>query len=168
MVALLVCRGGVRTFAAACGWRSSLACLLGALAAAPGSVAMLAHRRILSGLRQLAGGFGFRLSSNSLASSGLIIATLAMRGPREAKAEFSFGSVTSLVIAVAGGMAGAGVAASAGALWGVAGIFAAGVIFARLRRLRFLPPSRTIRPYSATRARLVLTPCCCSKSAIAE
>ena len=37
---------GVRTFAAACGWRSSLACLLGALAAAPGSVAMLEHRRI--------------------------------------------------------------------------------------------------------------------------
>jgi hypothetical protein len=28
------------------GWRSSLACLLGALAAAPGSVAMLAHRLI--------------------------------------------------------------------------------------------------------------------------
>jgi len=28
-----------------------LACLLGALAAAPGSVAMLAHRRLLSGLR---------------------------------------------------------------------------------------------------------------------
>ena len=46
MVALPACRGGVRTFAAACGWRSSLACLLGALAAAPGSVAMLAHRRI--------------------------------------------------------------------------------------------------------------------------
>jgi hypothetical protein len=46
MVALLACRGGVRTFAAACDWRSSLACLLGALAAAPGSVAMLAHRRI--------------------------------------------------------------------------------------------------------------------------
>jgi len=47
MVALLACRGGVRTFAAACGWRTSLACLLGALAAAPGSVvAMLAHRRI--------------------------------------------------------------------------------------------------------------------------
>ena len=45
-VALLACRGGVRTFAAACGWRTSLACLLGALAAAPGSVAMLAHRRI--------------------------------------------------------------------------------------------------------------------------
>ena len=46
MVALLACRGGVRTFVAACGWRSSLACLLGALAAAPGSVAMLAHRLI--------------------------------------------------------------------------------------------------------------------------
>ena len=29
-----------------CGWLPSLACLLGALAAAPGSVAMLAHRRI--------------------------------------------------------------------------------------------------------------------------
>jgi len=40
----LACRGGVRTFVAAWGWRSSLACLLGALAAAPGSVAMLAHR----------------------------------------------------------------------------------------------------------------------------
>ncbi len=46
MVTLLACRGGVRTFAAACGWRTSLACLLGALAAAPGSVAMLAHRRM--------------------------------------------------------------------------------------------------------------------------
>ena len=46
MVALLACRGGVRTFTAACGWRSSLACVLGALAAAPGSVAMLAHRRM--------------------------------------------------------------------------------------------------------------------------
>jgi hypothetical protein len=46
MVVLLACRGGVRTFAAACGWRTSLACLLGALAAAPGSVAMLAHRRM--------------------------------------------------------------------------------------------------------------------------
>ncbi len=45
MVVLLAYRGGVRTFAAACGWRTSLACLLGALAAAPGSVAMLAHRR---------------------------------------------------------------------------------------------------------------------------
>jgi len=29
-----------------CGWRTSLACLLGALAAAPGSVTMLVHRRI--------------------------------------------------------------------------------------------------------------------------
>ena len=46
MVALLACLGEVRTFVAACGWRSSLACLLGALAAAPGSVAMLAHRLI--------------------------------------------------------------------------------------------------------------------------
>jgi len=46
MVALLACRGGVRTFAGACGWRTSLACSLGALAAAPGSVAMLAHRLI--------------------------------------------------------------------------------------------------------------------------
>jgi len=45
MVALLACRGGVRTFVAACGWRTLLACLLGALAAAPGSMAMLAHRR---------------------------------------------------------------------------------------------------------------------------
>ena len=44
---LLVCRGGIRTFAAAgvAGERSR-ACLLGALAAAPGSVAMLAHRRM--------------------------------------------------------------------------------------------------------------------------
>jgi hypothetical protein len=44
MVASLACRGGVRTFGAACDWRMSRACLLGALAAAPGSVAMLAHR----------------------------------------------------------------------------------------------------------------------------
>jgi hypothetical protein len=36
MVALLACRGGVRTLVAACGWRTSLACLLGALAAVPG------------------------------------------------------------------------------------------------------------------------------------
>ena len=44
MVALLACRSGVRTFGAACGCRASRACLLGALAAAPGSGAMLAHR----------------------------------------------------------------------------------------------------------------------------
>jgi len=44
MVASLACRSGVRTFVAVCGWRTSRACLLGALAAAPGSVAMLAHR----------------------------------------------------------------------------------------------------------------------------
>ena len=43
----MACRGGVRTFAAAClAGGSSLVCLLGALAAAPGSVAMLAHRLI--------------------------------------------------------------------------------------------------------------------------
>ena len=43
----MACRGGVRTFAAAClAGGSSLVCLLGALAAAPGSVAMLAHRRM--------------------------------------------------------------------------------------------------------------------------
>jgi len=41
---LLVCRNGVRTFAAALRGQTSLACSLGALAAAPGSVAMLAHR----------------------------------------------------------------------------------------------------------------------------
>jgi hypothetical protein len=46
MVALLACRDGVRTFVSACGWRTSLTCLLGALAAAPGSVAMLAHHLI--------------------------------------------------------------------------------------------------------------------------
>ena len=36
MVALLACRGGVRTFAVACGWRTSLACFVGTLAAVPG------------------------------------------------------------------------------------------------------------------------------------
>jgi hypothetical protein len=36
MVALLACRGGVRTFVAACGWRTSLACFVGTLAAVPG------------------------------------------------------------------------------------------------------------------------------------
>ena len=40
-VALLVWRKGVRTFVAAPRGRTSLACLLGALAAAPGSMAML-------------------------------------------------------------------------------------------------------------------------------
>ena len=52
MVASLACRSGVRTFAAARGWRSSLACLLGTLAAVPGSVAMLAH--CLTALRAFA------------------------------------------------------------------------------------------------------------------
>jgi hypothetical protein len=36
MVALLACRSGVRTFAAACGWRTSLACFGVTLAAVPG------------------------------------------------------------------------------------------------------------------------------------
>jgi hypothetical protein len=36
MVALLACRGGVRTFVAACSWRTSLACFVGTLAAVPG------------------------------------------------------------------------------------------------------------------------------------
>jgi hypothetical protein len=68
---------------------------------------------LLSGLCQLAGGFDFRLSLNSLASSAPIILTLAMCGPRERYGEFSFGGgVTSLVI----GVAGAGFAATAGAL----------------------------------------------------
>ena len=43
----------------------------------------------------------------------------------------------------------------------------AGVVWARFRRLRRLLPSRTIRPYSATRARLVFTPFCISNSAMA-
>ncbi len=46
MVLLSACQGGVRTFSAARGWRSSLTCFVGALAAAPGGVAMLAHRLI--------------------------------------------------------------------------------------------------------------------------
>ena len=36
MVALPACRGGVRTFVAACSWRTSLACFVGTLAAVPG------------------------------------------------------------------------------------------------------------------------------------
>ena len=56
---------------------------------------------------------GFKLASNSAASSGLIIATLAIRGPRDTNAEFSFGGgVTSL----AGTMVGVGFAATADAL----------------------------------------------------
>ena len=41
---LLVCRGGVRTFAAASCGQTSLACFIGTLAAVPGCMAMLAHR----------------------------------------------------------------------------------------------------------------------------
>jgi hypothetical protein len=41
---LLACRGGVRTFGAGrVGYRASLACFIGTLAAVPGSVVMLAH-----------------------------------------------------------------------------------------------------------------------------
>ena len=36
MVALPACRSGVRTFVAACSWRTSLACFVGTLAAVPG------------------------------------------------------------------------------------------------------------------------------------
>ena len=123
---------------------------------------------LLSGLCQLAGGFGFRLSLNSLASSAFLILTLAMCGPRERYEELSVcDDGTSLVIAVADGVAGAGFAAKAGALCGVAERFVAGAVFARFRRLRDLPPSRTMRPYSATRARLVLTQWCSSNSAMA-
>ena len=43
----------------------------------------------------------------------------------------------------------------------------AGVLLARFRRFRRLPPSKTIRPYSATRARLVFIPFRISKSAMA-
>ena len=72
---------------------------------------------LLSGLRQLAGGFDFRLSLNSLASSAFIILTLAMCGPRERYGELSVcGDGTSLVIAVAGGVVGVGFGAMAGAL----------------------------------------------------
>ena len=45
-VAMLACRDGVRTFAAACGCQASLSCFVGTLAAVPGSVAMLAHHLI--------------------------------------------------------------------------------------------------------------------------
>ena len=81
-----------------------------------------------------------------------------MCGPRERYGESSFGGgVTLPAGAVVGaGMAGAGFAATAGA------------DFDRFRRLRFLPSSRTMRPYSATRARLVFTPFCISNSAIME
>ena len=87
----------------------------------------------------------------------------AMRGPRDLYGEFSVGD---------GGNSSAGAVeagndfmGAAGTLAGVTGVFVAGAVFARFRRLRDFPPSRTMRPYSATRARLVLTPCCCSSSA---
>ena len=74
---------------------------------------------LLSGLRQLAGGFDFRLSLNSLASSAPIILTLAMCGPRERYGESSFGGGVRLSadVTVGTGVAG-GVdfAATTGAL----------------------------------------------------
>jgi hypothetical protein len=91
-----------------------------------------------------------------------------MCGPRERYGELSVcGDGTSLVIAVADGVVGAGFAATVGALCGVARRFVAGAVLARFRRLRDFPPSRTMRPYSATRARLVLTPWRSSNSAMA-
>ena len=61
---------------------------------------------------------GFRLALNSLASSGLIILTLAMCGPRERYGESSFGGgVTLPAEAVIGaGVAGVGFAATTGTL----------------------------------------------------
>jgi len=46
MVAIWLVRAASEPLRLRVGWRSSLVCLLGALAAAPGSVAMLAHRLI--------------------------------------------------------------------------------------------------------------------------
>ena len=118
MVALLACRGGVRTFVATV-WLVNVA---GLLCRHSGRRAGLQWRcwriaGLLSGLCQLAGDFDFRLSLNSLASSALIILTLAMCGPRERYGESSFGGgVTLPAGAVVGAsMAGAGFAATAGA-----------------------------------------------------
>jgi len=63
---------------------------------------------LLSGLCQLAGGFDFRLSLNSLASSAPIILTLAMCGPRERYGESSFGGGVTLSadVTVGAGVAG--------------------------------------------------------------
>jgi hypothetical protein len=97
MVALLACRGGVRTFVATV-WLVNVA---GLLCRHSGRRAGLQWRcwriaGLLSGLCQLAGGFDFRLSLNSLASSAPIILTLAMCGPRERYGEFSFGGGVTL------------------------------------------------------------------------
>ena len=74
---------------------------------------------LLSGLRQLTGGFDFRLSLNSLASSAPIILTLAMCGPRERYGESSFGGGVTLSadVTVGTGVAGGvNFAATTGAL----------------------------------------------------
>ena len=106
---------------------------------------------------------GFRQSQ--ILSPGGSCSTLAIRGPRDANADC--GGVTWLVVAGAV-VAGAGLVAAVGVPGGVPRVFATGAAIARFRRLRVFPPSKTMRPYSATRARLVLTPCRCSKSAMAE
>ncbi len=82
-----------------------------------------------------------------------------MRGPREQDGECSFGGGVTLS---------ADVTVGTGVADGVGFAARAGAIFARLRRLRDFPPSKAMRPYSATRARLVLMPFCCSSSAITE
>ena len=91
------------------------------------------------------------------------ILTRAMRGPRDLYGEFSIGDGGN---SPAGAVeAGNGFVGAAGTLAGVTGVFVAGAVFARFRRLCDFPPARTMRPYSATRARLVLTPCFSNKSA---
>lgn len=47
-------------------------------------------------------------------------------------------------------------------------MLAADMVPGRFRRLRDFPPSKTMRPHSATRARLVLTPLCCSNRIVAS
>ena len=111
--------------------------------------------------------FAFRLGSNCSRCSGFIILTFAIRGPRDRYADVEWagdgksplfvGTVTGIVFLVAGNSTGV-----------EAGNTAAGTRRAFFRRLRRLPPSSMMRPYSATRARLVLTPCCCNSSAMRE
>jgi hypothetical protein len=72
----------------------------------------------LSVLCQLAGGFDFRLASNSSHSLGVIIFTLAMCGSRERYGESSFGGGGTLPAeaVVGAGVAGVGFAATTGTL----------------------------------------------------
>lgn len=60
----------------------------------------------------------FRLSSNSFASSGLIKSTLAMRGPCDTNAEFSFGGGVTFPagVTVGAGVVDVGFAGTIGAL----------------------------------------------------